>query len=124
MPAVLLNGSVKDSILDFFREVGGGIIGDKELKTKAIVMTVRAMIGTDPIVDRSNPAVNVIKFTKSQRLKLESYLDKNKKVDSAGKPANVKIDHTSLWMPYAIKKATPYLIGAGLIGFALGRFIK
>jgi len=114
---------IADSLKDFLKEVGGEVIGDKEVKTNAIILATKALIGSEPIIDRSNPAVNVIKFTKAQRLKLENFMNKKSTTDT-GKPSNVKIEHTSLWMPYALKKTVPYLIGVATLGFIAGRYIK
>lgn len=129
MPAVLLgkSGGLKEEALSIFKdiltEVGKDVYGDKELKTNVIVAAIRGLTGSDPIVDRSNPNINVISFTEKQRLKLENYVDK-KTTTETGKPSNVKIEHTSLWKPYAIRKAMPYLIGAAIIGILAGRYIK
>ena len=114
-------------IADYFKSFIGDVAGDKDVKTNTIVLAVRTLTGSNPIIDRSNPNVNVIKFTKSQRLKLESFFDKKKSsVGPKGitKPSNVKIEHTSLWMPFAIKKALPYAIGFGAVAFMLGRLSK
>lgn len=119
----------QNPVLEWFkelgREIGGEIIGDKELKTQAIVLATQSLIGSQPIVDRRNPAVNVIRFTKAQRARLESFFDKKITTDKGtGKPANVKIDHQSLWMPFAIRKALPYAVGIGVLGFVAGRMLK
>jgi hypothetical protein len=112
---------------DFFKEIFTDVVGDKEVKTTAITTAVRAMTGSNPIVDRSNPNVNVIQFTKKQKEALNRYFDKKTSTKtSSGQvtASNVKIDHKPLWMPWVIKKATPYAIGAVLIGFVAGRYIK
>lgn len=119
---VLLSGAGQD-IIDILKELGGGIIGDKENKTKIIVYTVNSLIGSKPKVNRSDPDVNVISFTKKQRAKLESYMDKSK-TDSTGKPANVKIDHQSIWLPYALKRGIPIALGFAVLGFLAGRYLK
>ena len=118
-----LNGDIGD----YFKSFIGEVAGDKDLKTNTIVLAIKTLTGSSPIVDRSNPHVNVIKFTKSQRMKLESLVDSKKSsIGSKGlsKPSNVKIEHTSLWMPFAIKKALPYAIGFGAVAFMLGRLSK
>jgi hypothetical protein len=112
------------AVTDFFSQLASGVMGDKEVKTQAVVLAVRTLIGSDPIVDRSNPNTNVIKFTKAQRLKIEKFFTKDKKTGPGGLPAqpsNLKIEHQSLWMPYAIKKAMPYILGVGLLGYAIGK---
>lgn len=121
--SLLGQDNIKSFFKDILTEVATDVYGDKEIKTSAIVLAVRGLIGSNPIVDRSNPNVNIIKFTKTQRLKLENYFDK-KAVTETGKPSNVKIEHASLWKPYAIRKAMPYLIGAAIIGILAGRYIK
>lgn len=115
--------ALKDILTDFGKEVFAEVGGDKEIKTSAIVIAVKGLIGSSPIVDRSDPSVNVIKFTKAQRLKLESFFDK-KTTTTTGKPSNVKVEHKTLWQPYVLRKATPYLIAAALIGVVAGRYIK
>lgn len=119
-----LKGDVKSNILDFGKSLFTDLAGDKEVKTTAIVMAVRALTGSDPIVDKSNPNVNVIKFSKTQRERLESYFDKKPTSKATGKPANVKIEHSSLWLPFAIKKALPYGLALAGVAFAIGRFSK
>ena len=115
------------NLLNYGKEVFTDVSGDKEVKTTAIVFAVKSLIGSEPIVDRSNPGVNVIKFTKVQRLKLENYVNKDTtKKDSSGRtvPSNVKVEHTSLWLPYALKKALPYGLGLAGLAFVLGRLSK
>lgn len=108
---------------DFLKDLFQDVVGDKEVKTQAVILGVKALTGSNPIVDRTNPNVNVIKFTKTQRLKLEDYMTK-KLTTKTGKPSNLKIEHESLWMPFAIKKAMPYAIGLGAIAFMIGRMSK
>lgn len=106
------------------------IAGSKEVKTEAIKAVVKSITGENPIVDKSNPNVNVIRFTKSQQAQIQGYLSKGQEYvkDKSGKttskPSNVVIDHKPLWVPFFLKKTVPFAIGTLLIGYLAGRYIK
>lgn len=123
------NQKLDGSVTDFFKDLGSSVIGDKEVKTNAIVIAVKAVTGTEPVVDRKNPQQNMIRFTNAQKAYLEAMVNKsakaviNKKTGTSA-PANVKVDFEGLIRPIIIKKVLPVVIGIGLIGFMVGRFTK
>jgi len=102
------------------------VVGDKELKTQAIVIAIEQVTGSKPIIDKSNPNVNVIRFTSTQAKAIENFIsNKSKVITSGGKstsvPPNVKIDTKALWLPLVLKKAIPYIIGFTALGYFLGK---
>ena len=119
------NGALGENLLHtLFKEV----TGSREVKTAAIVETIKLLTGTAPRVVNKGP-YNLIVFTPAQRAKLEAMFDKKVKQvrdKRTGKtePQNVKVDFKSLVMPLVIKKALPYVLGVAAIGFVLGRVSK
>lgn len=104
------------------------IVGDKDVKTAAAVAAIEALTGVTPDVDRSDPEMNVIQFRREHRDQIEALLDKSSKyyTDDTGrrKVSNVKLDAGTLYGPLILKRAFPYLLGAALIGFAIGRVVR
>lgn len=116
IPESRLNGNLKS----FFKDLTGSVAHDKEIKTNAIVITIKTLTGEKPIIDRSNSNVNVIKFTPNQRKKLESLFSK-KPTKETGEPSNVRIDHKTLWFPFVLKKGVPIMLGVGFLCYMAGR---
>lgn len=93
-----------------------------QLKVIAIGQLIKSITGELPIV-AYGPSYADISFSESQKIVLRQWVKDQLDASLTSKPGDIRIDFNSIIIPVAVEKLAPFGVGAGLIGFLLGRLL-
>lgn len=93
---------------------------NRELKTQAIGLALKAFTGTTPYIERF-PAYTQITLSDENVKAIHAALDNA----HDGPPGEVRVDTSKVWLPYYGKRYAPHIagivLGAIVLGFLAGR---
>lgn len=99
------------------------IVGNKDVKTEALVLGIKSVTGFAPLVKKYE-TYNEISFTPQHAKIIENLVIKG--LDSSGKPSNVRIQYGTLvnagTVVQGAKLLWPYILAIGAVGFIAGNY--